>query len=436
MLSFKFVTSAAGAAHYFENADDYYGKEGHRGEWMGAGAASLGIEAGLAVAPETFRQMLDAHLPDGQRLRTSRTRGGKDRKGIDFTFSAPKSVSIQALMVGDERIVAAHDAAVAQSLQLLQTFAAARRKEHGLSFRERTGNLVAAAFRHELSRAQDPQLHTHVIVMNLTRRADGQWRALSNEDLLRNVRMVGAFYRATLATKLRELDFELRATGKGDGSWPAFRRRRYGFSASEARRSNGCSPPADATATMQPPRKSRSSRLRRDPEKARATARGCAPIGCRPRARPGSISRGRAPRSGERVPAWGGCSAAPSASRAAPPRRPMKRWTSRSLTLPSVRAFFPARNCWRSPTGGRRRPLLRRPSRQHCCRPAPTEGSCLSLRFTRPPVRSRRRLGSDERSPCRAFQVARRIREALALVVDRLDHGGATADAGASAAHG
>lgn len=215
MLSFKFVTSAAGAAHYFENADDYYGKEGHRGEWMGAGAALLGIEAGLAVEPETFRQMLDAHLPDGQRLRTSRTRGGKDRKGIDFTFSAPKSVSIQALMVGDERVVAAHDAAVAQSLQLLQTFAAARRKERGLSFRERTGNLVAAAFRHELSRAQDPQLHTHVIVMNLTRRADGQWRALSNEDLLRNVRMVGAFYRATLATKLRALEFELRATGKG-----------------------------------------------------------------------------------------------------------------------------------------------------------------------------------------------------------------------------
>lgn len=215
MLSFKFITSAAGAAHYFESSDDYYGKEGHRGEWIGAGVDLLGLAGMSAVEPETLRQLLDGQLPDGHRMRLSRTRAGKDRKGIDFTFSAPKSVSIEALMLGDSRIVAAHDSAVAESLQLLQSFAAARRKERGLSFRERTGVLVGAAFRHELSRAQDPQLHTHVLVMNLTRRADGEWRALSNEDLLRNVRMVGAFYRATLAEKLRALGFDLRATSKG-----------------------------------------------------------------------------------------------------------------------------------------------------------------------------------------------------------------------------
>ncbi|MEZ2299408.1 MobF family relaxase [Variovorax sp. RCC_210] len=215
MLSFKFITSAAGAAHYFESSDDYYGKEGHRGEWIGAGVALMGLTDSACVAPETLRQLLDGQLPEGQRTRLSRTRAGKDRKGIDFTFSAPKSVSIQALMLGDPRITAAHDAAVAESLQLLQTFAAARKKERGLSFRERTGVLIGAAFRHELSRAQDPQLHTHVLVMNLTRRADGEWRALSNEDLLRNVRMVGAFYRSTLAAKLRELGFDLRATSKG-----------------------------------------------------------------------------------------------------------------------------------------------------------------------------------------------------------------------------
>lgn len=215
MLSFKFILSAAGAARYFESSDDYYGKEGHRGEWIGSGVDLLGLAGMPAVAPETLRQLLDGRLPDGQQMRWSRTRAGKDRKGIDFTFSAPKSVSIEALVHGDARIVAAHDSAVAQSLQLLQSFAAARRKERGRSFRERTGVLVGAAFRHELSRSQDPQLHTHVLVMNLTRRADGQWRALSNEDLLRNVRLVGAFYRATLADHLRQLGLELRATSKG-----------------------------------------------------------------------------------------------------------------------------------------------------------------------------------------------------------------------------
>jgi len=215
MLSFKFVSNAAGAAHYFETADDYYGKEGHHGEWLGSGVALIGLESGDAVQREQFRRLLEGELPDGRRVRTSRTHAGSQRNGIDFTFSAPKSVSLQALMMEDMRVVQAHDAAVRESVQLLQTFAVARKKERGLSYRERTDTLVAAAFRHELSRAQDPQLHTHVVVMNLTQRGDGQWRALANEDLLRNVRLVGAFYRNTLATKLRQLGFELRATRKG-----------------------------------------------------------------------------------------------------------------------------------------------------------------------------------------------------------------------------
>lgn len=215
MLSFKFVADATRAAHYFESSDDYYGKEGHRGDWIGAGVAELGLQGVHAVERQAFQNLLEGQLPDGRRLRLNRTRGTDERKGIDFTFSAPKSVSIQALVQEDPRIVAAHDAAVKKALELMQEFAATRKKVNGLSFREHTGNLVAATFRHELSRAQDPQLHTHVIVMNMTRRSDGQWRALSNEDMLRNVKMVGAFYRATLAEELKKLGFELRETRKG-----------------------------------------------------------------------------------------------------------------------------------------------------------------------------------------------------------------------------
>jgi conjugative relaxase-like TrwC/TraI family protein len=215
MLSFKFVADATRAGHYFESSDDYYGKEGHRGDWIGAGVVDLGLQGALAVERPVFQNLLEGQLPDGHRMRVTRTRASDDRKGIDFTFSAPKSVSIQALVHEDARIIGAHDVAVRKSLELLQQFAATRKKVKGLSFRERTGNLVAATFRHELSRAQDPQLHTHAIVMNMTRRSDGQWRALSNEDMLRNVKMVGAFYRATLAEELRKLGFELRETRKG-----------------------------------------------------------------------------------------------------------------------------------------------------------------------------------------------------------------------------
>lgn len=215
MLSFKFVTNASGAARYFETSDDYYGAEGHKGEWIGEGATALGLETGTPIDRAVFERLLEGHLPTGERMRLSHRRGSRDRKGIDFTFSAPKSVSIQALVSGDRRIIAAHDAAVRRSLQLMQTFAAARKKEAGRSFRERTGNLAAATFRHELSRAHDPQLHTHTVVLNLTRRSDGQWRALANEEMLRNVRMVGAFYRATLAKELQALGFLLREARKG-----------------------------------------------------------------------------------------------------------------------------------------------------------------------------------------------------------------------------
>lgn len=213
MLSFKPVSDAGGAAHYFESSDDYYAKDGHRGEWQGEGAKALGLSGG--VDSEVFKNLLDGQLPNGQKVRFSQTKGSKDRKGIDFTFSAPKSVSIQALINGDTRILAAHDKAVQESVKMLESYAAARKKEEGLSFRESTGNIIAATFRHELSRAQDPQLHSHAIVMNLTQRSDGEWRALSNEDLLRNVKMIGAFYRANLAEQMKDMGYDLRETRKG-----------------------------------------------------------------------------------------------------------------------------------------------------------------------------------------------------------------------------
>jgi len=214
MLSFKPVEDSGGAAHYFESSDDYYENEGHKGRWEGAGAGELGLE-GAIVDQSTFKAMLDGYLPSGQQVRHGKTAKSADRKGIDFTFSAPKSVSIQALVHGDTRLLKAHEASVRAALQELQLHAAARKKERGLSFRERTNKLVVATFRHELSRAQDPQLHSHAIVMNMTQRSDGKWRALANEDMLNNVKVVGAFYRAHLASELRSMGYELRETRKG-----------------------------------------------------------------------------------------------------------------------------------------------------------------------------------------------------------------------------
>lgn len=214
MLSFQAVTSSAQAAHYFESADDYYEKEGHRGEWLGEGAEELGLTGQAQVDRESFKNILDGKLPNGKVVRFADLRSD-DRKGMDYTFSAPKSVSLQALVAGDEGVTAAHDAAVKRAVRELELLAQARIKEKGQSYRVQTGNIVAAAFRHELSRAQDPQLHTHVIVANVTKRPDGEWRALSNEDIQRNIKSLGSFYRAALAEELRARGYELRETQNG-----------------------------------------------------------------------------------------------------------------------------------------------------------------------------------------------------------------------------
>ncbi|MEX3557812.1 MAG: MobF family relaxase [Burkholderia sp.] len=219
MLTFSFIKESKQAASYYEQTDDYYAKEGQRGEWDGKGATALGLQGG--VDRDMFKNMLEGRLPDGTQVRKAAPRTSKDGKkanarlGIDFTFSAPKSVSIVALVANDRRVIAAHDEAVRDALKMMESKVIARQKIKGKSFREHTDNFVAAKFQHDLSRDQDPQLHTHAIVMNLTQRNDGRWTALSNEEMLKSVKVVGAYYRAQLAQRLQDMGYDLRATRNG-----------------------------------------------------------------------------------------------------------------------------------------------------------------------------------------------------------------------------
>ncbi|MEN9119324.1 MobF family relaxase, partial [Xanthomonas euvesicatoria] len=145
-------------------------------------------------------RLLDGRLPNGERIQTTfDPTDNKKRMGLDLTFSAPKSVSMQALVAGDKDVTAAHDRAVTRALEQVERLAEARKKVKGKSYRERTGNMVIGKFRHEMSRAKDPQLHTHSVVLNMTQRADGAWRALSNEDIFRVQHEVDALYKAELA---------------------------------------------------------------------------------------------------------------------------------------------------------------------------------------------------------------------------------------------
>ncbi|AUS41341.1 AAA family ATPase [Ralstonia solanacearum] len=196
------------AAHYFSSADDYYAKE-NPGEWQGEGAQHLGLTGPVEQAQ--LSRLLDGQLPNGERIQTTfDPTDNKKRMGLDLTFSAPKSVSMQALVAGDREVTAAHDRAVTRALEQVERLAEARKKVKGKSYRERTGNMVIGKFRHEMSRAKDPQLHTHSVVLNMTRRSDGAWRALSNEDIFRVQHEVDAIYKAELAKGLQELGYSIR----------------------------------------------------------------------------------------------------------------------------------------------------------------------------------------------------------------------------------
>ena len=219
MLSIGAISSAAQGASYYER-DGYYAKDDpeHReaSAWAGRGAEELGLKG--PVDPDIFRAVLEGRVPDGSDTRLGRR--GKDgeihhRPGRDLTFSAPKSVSLAALVGGDKRIVDAHDRAVSAALDWVERNAAeTRMKDPETGRMGRVGNqkIVAATFRHDTSRNLDPQLHTHAVLANMVRGDDGKWRSMANEKLYQSKMLLGALYRSELAAGLSRLGYGIEKT--------------------------------------------------------------------------------------------------------------------------------------------------------------------------------------------------------------------------------
>lgn len=207
MLSISNVAEGKGAADYYEQKDDYYIRGTAQGGWFGIGAESLGLHK--AVNGITFTDALEGKLPDGTRIHRA---AGGHRGGLDLTFSAPKSVSLMSIMVGDQRVFEAHTKAVLKTLQIAERLAGCRVTVAGKTEHQVSGNLLGAKFDHELSRACDPQLHSHCVVINATKRQDGEWRALDNEPLYRAKMLLGAAYRAELAQELQTIGYEINVT--------------------------------------------------------------------------------------------------------------------------------------------------------------------------------------------------------------------------------
>jgi len=185
--------------------------------WHGAGAAALGL--GQRVGKRRFISILSGHVP-GTEITLGRIIDGErqHRPGWDMTFSAPKSVSLEALYRGRRAVMHAHDAAVRATLDWIEAEHLQTRgydPATGRRPREAADGMIAATFRHMASRNNDPQLHTHAVVANMTRNGDGAWRSVEPTLLRRNRRVFGAWYRNDLARRLRGLGYELTPTTVG-----------------------------------------------------------------------------------------------------------------------------------------------------------------------------------------------------------------------------
>lgn len=230
MLSIKIQTNLHNAEKYFKEhlqLGDYYSQDNAvAGEWIGMGAEKLGLVG--RVKEDDFLKLCHNQNPQTGELLTQRmktTRWDSDRMAnvanrrifYDFTFSPPKSVSIQALAADDKRLLDAHNRAIRIAVNELQDFAGTQ-VHRGKGKSERlTGNVVCATFRHDTSRALDPHLHTHCVMFNATfDAAENRWKALSNYEMLQARKYAENVYYHEFARDLRRGGYEIENTPRGD----------------------------------------------------------------------------------------------------------------------------------------------------------------------------------------------------------------------------
>lgn len=213
--------SSGQASYYLGLArEDYYLQGGEPpGQWYGQGAATLGLVG--EVQPDQLYNLFSGLSPDGTKPMVQlQAHQGKaeHRPGWDLTFSAPKSVSVLWSQLPEEsrvQIQKAHHGAVRAALEYFQdTSALTRRGERGSHLEP--SKLIVATFEHSTSRALDPQLHSHALVMNIGVREDGTTGTLSSLQIFQAKMAAGALYRAQLA---HDLEQELGITVERKDRW-------------------------------------------------------------------------------------------------------------------------------------------------------------------------------------------------------------------------
>jgi len=217
MLSIGAMGKGQGAYYLDLAREDYYLEGGEPpGKWWGAGAEHLGLRD--TFKKSHLKNLLAGFGPDNQSLIQNAGKSNH-QPGWDLTFSAVKSVSVLWSQADEQtrRIIQeAHHAAVTTALQYLQEEASVSRRGKGGMERKDSAGLIVATFEHGTSRAHDPQLHTHALVLNIASRPDGTTGALVSKPLYKHKMAAGALYRCQLAYRLAQ---DLGVTCRPEKTW-------------------------------------------------------------------------------------------------------------------------------------------------------------------------------------------------------------------------
>lgn len=218
MLTIRAMSNGAGYAERHLQYSDYLDEQNRvKGFWKGKAAERLGLVG--EVTPEQFERLRNAEHPEtGEFLRQRRSAdrisadGSKQSNGIhlfDFTFSAPKSVSIMAVLE-DPRLKMAHQAAVTAALSEAESHGSVEEQTKNQKIVRQTGNLAVATFEHHTSRQLDMQVHTHAVVFNLSFDESSQkWKALDSRGLYERRAYLSEVYRNALAREVVKLGYEI-----------------------------------------------------------------------------------------------------------------------------------------------------------------------------------------------------------------------------------
>ena len=223
MISISRSKTASSGSSYFEK-DSYYATSEKTSQWYGRGAQELGLSG--VVNHNDFDIVINGFDLDKKPL--VENAGAKDRKDkegevingraayIDLTFSAPKSVSLMSYV--DPRIEEAHNKAVERAIAKIENeYTFTRKTVDGERVEIRENSALIARINHYESREVEPQLHSHLVLMNLIKGDDGKWWSRQNKAIYDNQMHLGQLYRNELSNELRKIGYQVEVTDRAKG---------------------------------------------------------------------------------------------------------------------------------------------------------------------------------------------------------------------------